>query len=187
MQDLRERMTQALYSAAPNIGEAVMEYVDEQQGIIDTLLDEIQARDESERDLQAHLAAMREALEAAITKPSWEFQHVAKADVMEILDTTDAGRELLERLAKAESRIADLEDDDVWENIKRADERIDELEHQLHKAEAERVEVVPTDGRSLCEMAACPHWNNGDCLVLSCGVKYVYDFLLAHNMIREAE
>ncbi len=82
MQDLRERMTQALYSAAPNIGEAVMEYVSE---------------------LDAHLAAMREALEAAIAKPSWEFQHVAKADVMEILDTTDAGRALLERLAKAEA------------------------------------------------------------------------------------
>ena len=58
--------------------------------------------------IQAQAAAMREALEAAIVKPSWEFQHVAKADVMEILDTTDAGRELLERLRKAEAeRVED--------------------------------------------------------------------------------
>lgn len=194
MDKARIRDLEGLYSAA-------LHKIGELEAQCATAEDEIYTLIQDRMKIQSHLAAMREALEAAIAKPSWEFQHVAKADVMEILDTTDAGRALLERLRKAE---ASLEAYMKWEtNIRQMNnvpddmsltdwasavtERIGTLNTLLDKAEAERVEAVPTDGRSLCEMAACPHWNDGDCLVLSCGVKYMYDFLLTHNMIREAE
>lgn len=66
---------------------------------------------------------------------------------------------------------------DIWNDV----------ENYVTALEAKRVEAVPTDGRSICEMAKCPHWNNGECMVLSCGVSYVYDYLLTGSMIREAK
>lgn len=126
--------------------------------------------------LEAQLAAMREALEQAIISPSWEFQHVAKGDVMEILDTSDAGAALLERLAMAESEIA------AFEFAQK------ELAAQVHlmtaraeKAEAERVEAF--DWEKMCDSGEVDRQfeESRD------GVESLYNYLRNHKMIREAE
>jgi hypothetical protein len=147
--------------------------IDEQEGKIDALLDEIDGRDKIIRDLQAQAAAMREALllmpeicELAADEAVYTYREIHEQAVKKEI-------ELNELIEKVEAALAP----DAGKKL---------LE-RLTKAEAERVEAVPVDGRSLCEMAACPHWNDGDCLVLSCGLKYVYDYLLTANMIREAE
>jgi hypothetical protein len=178
------KMDKAIIHDLEGLYSAALRKIDELEEQCATAEDEIYTLIQDRMKLQAQAAAMREALEQAIISPSWEFQHVAKGDVMEILDTSDAGAALLERLAMAESKIA------AFEFAQK------ELAAQVHlmtaraeKAEAERVEATSLE--SYCRDSGCIPYQKGAWMACEacdlCDIPRYYDYLRDHNMIREAE
>jgi len=92
--------------------------VDELDGQIDALLNGINDRDWKIRELEAHLAAMREALQSIIMAATFVRGCSIILNTAQEALTPDAGRDLLERLRKAEAeRVTPLNREQLWQYV----------------------------------------------------------------------
>jgi len=149
--------------------------IDEQEGKIDALLDEIDGRDKIIRGLQAQAAAMREALEAV---PE---MCICAGDVR-----VDNVRGLYEQAERDEREYQVMLD--KWAAALASDAG-KALMERLVKAEAERVTATSFD--SYCRDSGCIPYQEGAWMACEacdlCDIPRYHDYLRSNHMIREAE
>lgn len=189
MDKARIRDLEKLYSAA-------LHEIDALEEQCATAEDEIYELIQDRMKIQAQAAAMRDFVEGVLRDcEAWDTGNFDAEDIIStLLDITpqvlapDAGKKLLERLAKAEAELSLTKfcNTDADEHINLLEDQMVLLAEKLKKAEAERVEEYPH--RAFCADSRCGWWMIGateHCI--DCTAYRFHQYLKTNHMIREAE